>query len=73
MLPLTPVGPSTLVIHEFESENNNLFEYSEFDEEFFVTAIAPATSAELASSKSRLMRLNFLSANLSPESPPPKK
>lgn len=72
-LPLTQVDPFMLEIHEFESENTSFLEYSEFDDEFFVTSLALAAFAALASLKYRSRHLNFRSANLSPESPPPKK
>ena len=73
ILPFAQAGPFMLEIHEFESESTSFFEFFEFEEEFFITAITLATFAELASLKSRSKHLNLRSANLSPESPPPKK
>lgn len=72
ILPLTQAGPFMLELYEFEPENTGFFE-SEYDDDFFVTGLALATFAELASLKSRSTHLNLRSANLSPESPPPKK
>lgn len=73
ILPFTQADPFMLEIYEFESENTSFFEYSEFEEEFFVAGVVLATFAQLASLNSRSMNLNLRSANLSPESPPPKK
>lgn len=73
VLPLSQIDPFIFDIHGFESENSNLYENSEFDEEFFHVGFTLATFSEDASLRSRMNQTNFRSANPAPESPPPEK
>ena len=70
ILPFNHINPST---PEFSTTDvSNLFEHTEFDDDFFVVSIVGVTVAELSFSKFRLADLGCLSALLSPVSPPPK-
>jgi len=70
ILPFIQINPST---PEFSTMDvSNLFEHTEFDDDFFVVSIVGVTVAELSFSKFRLANLRFQPASLSPVSPPPK-
>ena len=62
--PSTPESSTT--------DASNLFEHTEFDDDFFVISIVDVTIAELSFSKFRSANLGYLFASLSPVSPPPK-
>ena len=72
ILPFIQINPSTSEIFGIEAENSNLFDQAEFDDDFFVVSIVGVTVAELSFSKFRSANLGYLSASLSPLSPPPK-
>ena len=70
ILQFIQINPSTL---EFSTVDVfNLFEHPEFDDDFLVVSIVGVAVAELSFSKFRLANLGYLSASLSPVSPPPK-
>ena len=66
------VGLPMLEISEADPGNYNLFDQADFDEEYFVVTIVCVTTTGLIFSKSRPMDLDFQTACLSPDSPPPK-
>lgn len=51
---------------------SNLFEHTEFDDDFFAVSIVGVKIAKPNYSKSRTANLGYLSASLAPVSPPPK-
>lgn len=51
---------------------SNLFEHTELDDDSFVVSIVGVTAAEPSFPKFTLADLGYLSASLSPVSPPPK-
>ena len=59
-------------ISEADPETYNLFDQSDFDEEYFIVLVLCVTATGLIFSRSRPMDLDFQSAYLSPDSPPPK-
>lgn len=72
ILPFIQVSPFTPEISGIDAEIFNLFDHAEFDGDIFVISIVGAAIAELNSSKSRLMNLDFQSTSFPPVSPPPK-
>lgn len=73
LLPvLLIVGTSTPSIHAIDLENSSSFDSSEFDDDFFVLLVGELTIAVSIFSKFRGINLDFQSAFLSPDSPPPR-
>ena len=70
ILPFNHINPS---MAEFAMMDvSNLFERTEFDDDFFVVSIVGVKIAKPNYSKSRTANLGYLSASLAPVSPPPK-
>lgn len=72
ILPFIQVTPSAPEIFGVGAENYNLFDHTEFDDDFFVVSIVGTTKAELSFSKPRPANLGFQPTSLAPVSPPPK-
>ena len=72
LLTMNVLGSSAMGIFELESEDHNLFDQAEYDDEFFIVAIAGGMIANLISSAFRSGNLGFQIACISPVSPPPK-
>jgi hypothetical protein len=72
ILPFIQISPSAPEISTINAGNYDLFNYAEFDDDFFVISIVGVTIAELSFSKSRPTNLGFQPASLLPVSPPPK-
>lgn len=73
LLPvLLIVGTSTPSIQAIDLENSSSFDPSEFDDDFFVLLVGELTIAVSIFSKFRGINLDFQSAFLSPDSPPPR-
>ena len=70
ILPFIQIDLSTPELSTMDV--SNLFEHTEFDDDFFVVSIVGVTVAELSFSKFRPENPGYLSASLSPVSPPPK-
>ena len=66
------VSSSATEISGIDTENYNLFDYAEFDDDFFVITIVGVAIAELNFSKSRPMNLDSQSTLSPPVFPPPK-
>ena len=69
---LNIVDLSVLEISGIDLGNYNLLDQVEFDEEIIIGTIIDTLISDLYFSKSRPMNLDFLTAYLSPVSPPPK-
>jgi hypothetical protein len=70
ILPFIQINPSA---PEFSTMDvSNLFEHTEFDDDFFAVSIVGVKIAKPNYSKSRTANLGYLSASLAPVSPPPK-
>lgn len=70
VLPFIQINPSTPGFSTMDA--SNLFEHTEFDDDFFVIPIVGAKIAKPNYSKSGQANLGYLSASLSADSPPPK-
>jgi hypothetical protein len=66
------INPFVPEIFGIEAENFDLFDHTEFDDDLFVILIVGAKITKSNYSKSRTANLGYLSAFLSPVSPPPK-
>ena len=66
------VGTSVPSIYGIDLETSSGFDESEVDDDFSVPTVVDLTIASLIFSRCRSMHLNFKSAFLSPDSPPPK-
>ena len=70
ILQFIQINPSTLELSTMDV--STLFEHPEFDDDLFAVSIVGVAVTELSFSKFRLANLGYLSASLSPVSPPPK-
>ena len=69
---LFAVGMSVPNIPVIDLENSSEFDESEFDDDFFVLAVVELKVAASIFSRFRAINLDFQSAFLAPDSPPPK-
>jgi hypothetical protein len=72
ILPFLQINPSTSEIFGLEAENFGLFDHAEFDDDFLVKSIVDVKITQPNYLESRPANLGYLSASLSPVSPPPK-
>lgn len=66
------INPFVPEIFGIEAENFDLFDHTEFDDDLFVILIVGTKFTRANYSKSRTANLGYLSASLTPVSPPPK-
>ena len=72
ILPFIQVSPSAPGTSGIDAEKYIPFDHAEFDDDFFVVSIVGVKITKSNYSKSRTVNLGYLSACLSPVSPPPK-
>ena len=66
------IGTSTPIIRGIDLENSSSFDSSESEDDFFVVLVGEPTIAVSIFSKFRAINLDFQSASLPPDSPPPR-